>query len=649
MMNRGRFDDLVDSIELRFADRPAALAGHTWLWLLMGYAVVVLLTAVLIGGGLTVFLAGVFQPGVGVVLVIAGGILMTFGLGQVGALVLIDTYEPKGRPLRDDEAPELHKLITLLRSDLDCPSIHQVLLTEDFNAAIVQTPRLGIFGWSRSWLILGLPLLLAMSTQETASVLAHEFGHISKRHGRQRNRIYRLHQSWEKLFVKLQQNSGSGFVRVAGTFVLRFLNWYWPRFHALAFVLSRQNEFMADGIAVEATNAEFAASALWRMNCTGYMLENGFWKDLWAETGAVPEPPGNLCERLTIAYREAPAAEDAERWCDWALRRVTNNDDTHPSLFDRLNAIGVSTRQLRSAGFPPAPVVSAADGLLTGDLKQIEEDINQRWRTNVLSIWQDRHRRISAIDRLSHTAKNRTSSASNNAAELWKQTRNILDIQGLDAAEPNLRRLLKLKSDHIGATLALGQLRLSQGHDDGEDLLQHVLSLQTAEWTQAAGDSLASHFSKTGQRSALRQVRQQMDDFEAARAEAEKERTEILRGDVFTAHELNADELKRTRSALLGQEHCLLAWLVQKEMTHFPEERLYVVCVDSNTRAGSSLRAERNDRMITSLLLELELPGRPFIVNPTGEFKAVAGRIMKKSEWQIFDRSRQSSQSLTAE
>ncbi len=646
MMDRIRFDDLVDSIEMRFADRPAALASHTWLWLLLGYAVVILLTCLLVGGGLAVFVAGVFLPGVGVVLVIVGGVLTTFGLGQVGALILVDSFEPTGRKLSDNEAPELHKLIAMLRRDLDCPQIHQVLLTEDFNAAVVQTPRLGIFGWSRSWLILGVPLLLAASPQEVASVLAHEFGHISKRHGRQGNRIHQMHQSWEKLFLKLQQNSGSGFIRMAGAFVSKFLDWYWPRFHARAFVLSRQNEFMADRIAAEATSSDFAAAALWRIDCTGQMLETEFWKNLWAETESSPDPPDNLCERLATACRDAPRAENAARWCNHALQRVTNNQDTHPSLSERLNAIGISAQQLRSAGFPAAPEISAAAGLLTEDMQRIEADINGRWRNSVLSIWRDRHRRISAIAGLANTAEQIPSSASQDPAELWTQTRRILDVQGLDAAEPSLRRMLKLSPDHVGATFALGQLRLSQGHEDGEDLLLHVLSLQTAEWTQPAGDVLEHHFSQTGRPGELKRVRRQLDDFERARIAADKERTDIRRGDVFVVHGLTAAEMKRMQSALLKQEDCLVAWLVQKEMRHFPEERLFVVCVDSNTGAGSSLRADRNDRMITSLLLKLDLPGRPFIVNPTGEFKAVATRMMKNADWKIFDRSEQASQSV---
>jgi hypothetical protein len=494
-----------------------------------------------------------------------------------------------------------------------------------------------------------VPLLLAASPQEVASVLAHEFGHISKRHGRQGNRIYQMHQSWEKMFLKLQLNSGSGFIRIAGTFVSKFLNWYWPRFHARAFVLSRQNEFMADRIAVEATNSNFAAAALWRIDCTGQMLEKEFWKNLWAETESSPNPPGNLCDRLSTAFRDAPISENAARWCDHALQRVTNNEDTHPSLSERLNAIGVSAQQIGSAGFPAAPEVSAAEGLLTEDMQLIEEDINERWRNSVLSIWRDRYRRISAIAGLAQTAEQIPLSASQEPAELWTQTRKILDVQGLDAAEPHLRRMLELRPDHVGATFALGQLRLSHGHDDGEDLLQHVLSLQTAEWTQPAGDVLEHHFSQTGRRGELKRVRQQLDDFETARAAAEKERTEIRRGDIFVSHGLTAPEMKRIHSALLKQEHCLVSWLVQKEMRHFPEERLFVVCVDSNTRAGSSLRADRNDRMITSLLLELDLPGRPFIVNPTGEFKAVATRMMKIADWKIFDRSEHAAQSPSAD
>ena len=648
MMERGRFDDLVDSIEQRFEDRPEALASHTWRWLLLGYAVVISLTVLLIGGGLAVFVAGTLTPGIGVLLIVIGGALLTFGLGQVGPLIFVDHYSPTGRTLADDEAPELRQLVTLLQKDLVVPPLSEIVLTDDFNAAIMQHPRLGIFGWPKSWLILGVPLLLATSPQELASVLAHECGHLSKKHGRQGNRIYQMHESWERLFQKLQQQRGSGLVRFASSLLARFLNWYWPRFHARAFVLSRQNEYLADSLAVDATSVDYAASALWRIDCTGYMLENEFWRSLWKETESTPEPPTNLCQRLRQAYRDAPQSADAGRWCDYSLQKVTSHEDSHPSLSDRLRAIGVAPEDMRASGFPAAPKLSAADALLGAAAGQIQDDISDLWRKSVLSIWRDRHRRISSIHRLATESQQSSAPATDDPVELWNQMRKVADLQGLDATEPYLRKLLSLQSDHVGATFALGQLRLNQGHDDGEDLLQHVVSLQTAEWTQPAGQVLERHLSTIGQRDALRQLRQQLDQFEKDRADAETERTNVQRTDAFVPHDLSSQDLKKVQAALLKQEHCLVAWLVQKQVHLFPEEKLFVLCVDSNVRAGG-MRSDRNDRMITSLMLSVELPGRLFVATPTGEFRAVANRIMKEAEWQIFDRSQVSPESLTAE
>lgn len=637
MMERGTFDALVHRLEDRYRDRPAALARHTWRWLLLGYAVILSLTAVFIGGGLAIFVAGTLAEDFGILLTILGGILITFGLAQIGSLILVDHHEPQGRVLQKDEAPELWKLIKLLRTNLDVPELHNIVLTDDFNAAIVQQPRLGIFGWSRSWLILGIPVALATSPQELASVLAHECGHLSKKHGHHGNRIYQLHQFWETMFLRLQNNAGNTFVRWAGILVYKFLNWYWPRFHARAFLLSRQNEFMADGIAVESTSAQYTASALWRIDCTGLMLENEFWKDLWLETETLAEPPHDLCDRLKQAYRNGPHSANAARWCDQAMQRVTNNEDSHPSLADRLAAIGASVDEFYKVGFPGPPELSAASGLLTDDVTQLESDINDLWRNTIASIWRDRHRRIAAIHRFSDTDENATGSGSDDPRELWNLTQKILEVQGLEAAEPHLRKLLSLQPDHVGATLALGQLRVTQGHGDGENLLRHVVSLQTPEWTLPAGEILEQHLTSTGQKEEVLRLRQQLDDFEKARVSGEKERTEIRPRDVFLPHGLSDSETLALRTRLGKQDGCRNVWLVQKMLEHFPDEKLFVACVDSEEKRAA--RVETNDRLVTSLLLDMDLPGRLFVVTPTGEFRNVARTLSRDASAKVFDRS----------
>jgi hypothetical protein len=59
------------------------------------------------------------------------------------------------------------------------PRFHHVLVTDDFNAAVVQAPRLGLFGWYRNYLLIGLPLAKALTVEQFKAVLAHEF---AKRH-----------------------------------------------------------------------------------------------------------------------------------------------------------------------------------------------------------------------------------------------------------------------------------------------------------------------------------------------------------------------------------------------------------------------------------------------------------------------------------
>ena len=54
----------------------------------------------------------------------------------------------------------------------------------DFNAGVREVPRLGLLGWPRTYLEIGLPLSMAVAQEEIRAILAHEFAHLSARHGR---------------------------------------------------------------------------------------------------------------------------------------------------------------------------------------------------------------------------------------------------------------------------------------------------------------------------------------------------------------------------------------------------------------------------------------------------------------------------------
>ncbi|WP_446011790.1 M48 family metallopeptidase [Candidatus Electrothrix sp.] len=86
-----------------------------------------------------------------------------------------------GIPVSREQAPELYAMIDTLCAQADVRPLRRVLITNEFNASVDQLPRLGVFGWQRKTLLLGLPLLKSMTVEQVKAVLAHELGHLVKK------------------------------------------------------------------------------------------------------------------------------------------------------------------------------------------------------------------------------------------------------------------------------------------------------------------------------------------------------------------------------------------------------------------------------------------------------------------------------------
>ena len=118
--------------------------------------------------------------------------------------LLIRVPPPPGMSLAPAEAPALWTFIDELRAREEGPRVRRILVHDIANAAAVRRPRLGLFGWPCHELVIGLPFPLGMSDTELRAVIAHEYRHLSRAHGRLNAAVYLLTASWERLAEALR-------------------------------------------------------------------------------------------------------------------------------------------------------------------------------------------------------------------------------------------------------------------------------------------------------------------------------------------------------------------------------------------------------------------------------------------------------------
>ena len=101
-------------------------------------------------------------------------------------------------------------------------------------------------------------------------------------------------------------------------------------------------------------------------------------------------------DRMRSAFETPPPPADASRWVERGLSRTTGIDETHPALRDRGRALGVSTEEIRQAGFPVARGPRPPRPCWATDRAAIESELAAEWQRSVVAGWRHRHRRATA-------------------------------------------------------------------------------------------------------------------------------------------------------------------------------------------------------------------------------------------------------------
>lgn len=610
-----QFDTLVARLTREADARPLRYKSRIFLLAMLGYAYVFgILLALLAVVGAVVFF--VLSTGRGARLLADLAIPLALFAWFVSKALWVKFDPPEGRELRKDEAPRLFAAIDEVCAQLRAPRADVVLVNDEYNAAVSQIPRLGVFGWHRNYLILGLPLMQALPPDEWRGVLAHEFSHLSRAHARFGNWIYRVRKTWSQLMERLEQERQGG-----GAWMFsRFFQWYAPYFAAYTFVLARRDEYEADRLAATVVGPEAMARGFITGSVRSRLLSSEFWPEINQEVLTEPAPPHDVHTRMARVLRSELDPGPVQAWIEEDLANETGSIDTHPAHRDRIVALGVDVGDLvGNGGSPAAPIpVTAAEHFLGPLASEVTVAFDVEWQRTAATWWEERHERERGEEDALADLEQRRESLDN--PELWELARLTDARRGADAAEPYLRQLLSRMPRHAAAAYTLGCNLLDRDDEEGIDLIETAIDVDP-DAVPPGSRTIAAFLHRQGRTEEATRYEERAAKAHAVQQEAAHEHESVYKTDSFLPHEVNAEALKSLTDELAKHPRVKRAWLARKALKHKPENPVFVLGVDTGIdwrrsfrAAGIPLPKAPPDPLVDELANTLPMPGEGFIV-----------------------------------
>jgi Zn-dependent protease with chaperone function len=244
----------------------------------------------------------------------------------------------------------LYDLAEEVAADCQLTPPDEIRLAADSVAHVYEDER------GKNVLVLGGVAVAAFSRPTLAGIIAHELAHFTAGDtslSRQAAQRGRLMGALEWQFARFKGNYANPLVWGLLLYHLLFrLAWA---------AASREQEFAADRYAVEHAGEKRVATALVYLHATDF-LPQARLQSLVETFVATNQPPTGLFAEQARLVREANRRswEDA---CRKALGRGTGLFDDHPSLTERLKAVGVSPKRalglaLEQSGEPARDLVA---------------------------------------------------------------------------------------------------------------------------------------------------------------------------------------------------------------------------------------------------------------------------------------------------
>ncbi|WP_432810144.1 M48 family metalloprotease [Pantanalinema sp. GBBB05] len=588
-VNPERFDTLIKQLEGYASKHPQTYRWRVTLLIILGYAYILLIL-----GSIAALLVAVVA--------IEYAILVVIGLAS---LFWVKITPPIGVPVDRARFPVLFEEIDRLSAQLNTPKIDRVLLTADLNAAVLESPKFGLFGWYTNYLLLGVPLMQSVTPGQFQATLAHELGHLSGKHSRFSGWVYRIRRAWALLSA--QQGD-----RVS-ILMYPFFKWYEPFFRAYSFVLSRSDEYYADRCAAEYAGTQNAAEDLLQIYIKGHHAVK-IWADFYRCAAQQPQPPDNAVSSLLEHLATPITPEEAATWLELELARQTDHHDTHPCLSARLQAYGYCY----TTGELPLPLTiekTAANHFLGKEADWAVAMLDQQWQTEQGKQWQQEYARAQLRWRFWQQLKQRQQSQALTVEESLKLALLTAEFGELAAAIAQLKTLVQQAPDHTMSHYRLGELLLQHRSLAGLQYLETAI-LQQPYLLVYGFECLYAGLKQQGRHEQAAAYLQQYREFYPLWQRSRQERHELTGKELFQPHCLSSATTKQITWQLNQYPELRAAYLARRQVKYLPENPCYVLGIMWQLNRHDPIHSLREWELVEvvsqTLCLSMEVRVVPF-------------------------------------
>lgn len=263
--------------------------------------------------------------------------LFWHAFSTLGRTFCVRLPEPRGIYTDASMAPQLWNMVQGIAKLQGAPAVSGIYVTNDFEMVLRPRPRFGIFGGLHYDLLIGLPLLCALSPAHMRALVAHELGHLSPQVPVFHAWVHRLWDLWNAMMALTEGHEPNMLSRP----YFNFLAWYTRTFYLYETALTRLDEAVADRCAAHTVGADALRDALIIRAVRTYYLREAFRPTNMPDSREKQAPTTDLCRQMG-----QPWPREAFEWFNLALTEKVPGWEHHAALAVRLQGLNVTMPSL---------------------------------------------------------------------------------------------------------------------------------------------------------------------------------------------------------------------------------------------------------------------------------------------------------------